>query len=426
MASLSFNVKPIDNGTLQIYAVFRNGEQRTAKYLGHDIPDSRLKEEYKCWDKKNKKVRSLPAQVTINEKISDWRSRFDKYKKLCFDNGIKPDIEAFKKSLDSKTEITIEKRDTTMLLDMAIMFVADIQKTHKPGTTKAYDTVIDDIKRFQKETSIKVLLRDVNKEFYKNYGLYLIETENNINNTVNRKIGRIITIMNFAFPKYIQTKEYEDRYKFKGSEAKRFALWPEECEKLWNAKPKTAFGRLVLDAFHFSCETSLRVSDIYELYPHHKTDYPHKGKKIPILDLSQVKTTHLNTLALTDRALEIWNRNATGKAKRVFDFKHSQSANQVLKDICKDLKLTRQCEIITTIGNKVVKETKPLYELISYHMSRNTSVTNQLSKMPPAIVMKNTGIKKVETVMGYFKDDQAARFLTSLDALNINPHHVDK
>ncbi len=320
--------------------------------------------------------------------------------------------------LDSNIPIVVKGTPTT-LLELAQAYHDDIQKTHKPGTVKSYKTAIENIKGYQKKYGA-VYLEMVNETFYKNYGLYLIEEEKNFNNTINRKIGRIVTLMNYALHpsrKWTTSVDYNIKFTFKGSEAARFALTAKEYEKLQQLELTNGW-QADLDAFLFSCETTLRWSDVTALYPHHRKTRNINGTTIHYLDLTQEKTTHVNTLALSEFALMLWVRNCAASDVKVFRCSSGPTVSKRLKDIFADAKLNRKVEIARTQGNKVIREILPLSEAISFHMSRNTAISNQLVHLSPATVMENAGIRKMETLMKYNKDHEDRRFLDTLTVQN--------
>lgn len=418
MASIRFYVKAIDNNRMQIYCKVQHGAVEKPKSLGLTIPSYKLKGEWRHWDKKKYEAKVCPEQDEVNAKIADWKKRFTDYKRECTVKGRPFDVLTCIALLDSSIPIVVKGTPTT-LLELAQAYHDDIRKTHKPSTVKGYHTAIENIRGYQKLHG-EVYLEMVNETFYKNYGLYLIEQEKNFNNTINRKIGRIVTLMNYAAHpsrKWTVSTDYNSKFTFKGSEAARFALTAREYEKLQQLELTNGW-QADLDAFLFSCETTLRWSDVTALYPHHRKTREIQGTTIHYLDLTQEKTTHVNTLALSEFALMLWVRNCGAADKKVFRCSSGPTVSRRLKDIFTDAKLTRKVEIVRTQGNKVVREIVPISAAISFHMSRNTAISNQLVHLSPATVMENAGIRKMETLMKYNKDHEDRRFMETLAVQN--------
>lgn len=436
MASFRFGLQPLKNGTVLIRATMQDPATNAGKPLycstTYTIPGGKLHGEYKHWDKKKQRVRNTDDASTINSRLSEWLNKWDDYLKECTFYKTSVNITAFRNALDASKKtgdislpaVTVPMGTPETLLQLANEYYIYAKETLRIGTHKQYKTCIEDITGYQNLYG-PVMLNDVNKEFYRKYGLYLIENANNYNNTVNRKIGRIVTLMNYATAperKYTKSVDYKAKYKFNPSVASRFPLLPAEIKALKAAKVDNPNDELILDAFRFACETTLRFSDVTQLRPAHKTERVVAGQTIHILDLTQVKTSHANSIALSDYALSLWNKYATGNKYRLFPIQHPQTANDRLKEIFEhNVKLTRMVEIVRTKGSNTEREVLPLYKVISFHMSRNTAITFQLAHLSPAVVMQNAGIKKLETVLRYNRDDEERRMLETLQIQNKKP-----
>lgn len=430
MASFRYGLKPLPNGTVQIRATmqapdFNNGNP-IYKATGYTIPPNKKGAGYKFWDESDYRVRLLDNMHEINKLLADWQARWESYILQCKTHKQKVDIYAFRASLaaNSPLEVVPTQHKDITLLALANEYYNYISKTHKPGTTKQYKTCIEDISTYQSKYGA-VRLEDVNTDFYRRYGLHLIEYAKNFNNTVNRKISRIVTLLNYATDPvraYTNSVAYKTKFRFKSSEAARFPLLPAEIDAIKKAKISDPVKLLYLDAFRFACETTLRFSDVVQLLPEHCTVRNIKGQDVHILDLTQIKTTHENSIALSNYALIVWKRNAINKKQRVFPINSSTVAGRYLRDMFeKTLKLNRSVEIVRTQGNNVFREMVPLHKAISFHMARNTAITFQLSHLSPATVMQNAGMKKLDTVLRYYRDDQDRRMLETLNIQNNKP-----
>jgi integrase len=135
-----------------------------------------------------------------------------------------------------------------------------------------------------------------------------------------------------------------------------------------------------------------------------------------------MKTDNENNMPLSDKACKIVDRyKAITPKGPMFKQHHSQSASKVLKKVFEDLKLSRPCEVITMQGAKRTKEIVPLHDAISFHMARNTYITRLLSSnVPAAFVQHNVGHSDIKITMGYFRNDDVARWKETLMVLNKN------
>lgn len=78
--------------------------------------------------------------------------------------------------------------------------------------------------------------------------------------------------------------------------------------------------------------------------------------------------------------------------------------------------MNRICEVVRKQGSKTSRESKPLHEVISFHMARNTYITRMLaSGVAPVHVQHNVGHKKLETTMLYFRDEEITRWKKTLE-----------
>lgn len=424
MPSFRFALKPTGNNTAQIRAVLEDAGNEIYRNTGYTIPANKVNGQYKHWNKKDRRVRQLDNDAEINTLLSDWQNKWDNYVRDCKHYKRPVSIQAFRDSLEGTGTAPIVVSDDPgipgTLSELAKEYVRYIQKTHKARTIMQYENCQRDIELYESKYG-KVALSAVNTDFYRKFGLFMVEEHNNFNNTINRKISRITTLMNYAAAptrRYVTTIDYKEKYKFKPSKAARFPLQPKEVEAIKKLKLDNPRDQVYLDAFRFACETTLRFSDVLQLLPVHKIERVIKGQTIHVLDLTQIKTTHGNILALSDYALQIWQQYAKDPKKKVFQISYSQTANDKLKDIFEKAELNRKCEIVRTQGNKVFRTIEPLHNVISFHMSRNTAITFQLSELSPATVMQNAGIKKLETVLRYYRDDEEKRMLDTLAVQN--------
>lgn len=411
----------MSNGQLMIRAAFHNSPHPIKyKSTGYSVPPNKIKGEYKYWDVKKNYAKGVENADIINAKIDRWKALFKEYIRHCKTYTKDVNIEYFRSLLDSDNPtIPTKTYDKNTLLHLGQMYLKSIQGTVKSTTIEQYEVVLTNLEEYQKELGYDITPEHINTEFYKNFGMYLIRAENNYNNTINRKLGRIVTIMEYAVNNnFTGSIAYKNRYKFKPSTAARFAVWPTEYEIIKKITAPKEEHQQLLDAFCFGCETTLRHSDIAQLYPGHLLLLPDGDDVLPVLDLTQIKTVNSNTIALTDHALQLWNKNVRDNRTKVFRIGSSKSASELLKKYFKKAKLNRKCEIVRTQGNKVERKIVPLYDAITFHMSRNTAITTQLSVMPHAYVMENAGIKKVDTLLGYYRDPAVTRHKTTRTLLN--------
>lgn len=419
MASIRFNVKPAANNKMQIRAIFQDGSDQVPKNLGESIPANKIKTEYRYWDKKKQEVRGLDDADRINATISKWKTAFKNYKDDCSRKVQPLDIRLFILSLDGTVRLSNDEMPS--LIVIIDLFITSIRATHSNLTVNGYTVIKNDIELYESSKKKKIYLSNIGPSFYKDFATFLIEHENNINSTVNRKQGKIITIVNYAVNDLkikLQDLDYKKKYQLKESTASKFPLHPEELATLKEAKLTNKYRQMVKDAFIIACETGLRYSDIIQLQGAHIKSYVSSTGLLKFIDLSNIKTDNMNNMPLSDAAIKIIEKyvKPTG---HLFTFHYSQSASKALKAIFLKLDLARPCEIVTKQGAKTTREILPLHNIISFHTARNTYITRLLSaNVAPVFVQGNAGHADIKTTMSYFRNDDITRWQETLKVLN--------
>ncbi len=420
MASIRFNLKPIAGNRMQIRAVFQDGSKQTFKYTGYSIPSSKIKSEYKYWDKQKQLTKVLDNSGVINSLIEKWKSDFTLYKDECKRLQKKVNVDQFIKSLAGEEII----KDVPTLLSVFSMFLASIKVTHKSTTYNGYNVIKGKLEKFQKEKKKEILVSNVDRSFYKDFSLFLMQSEGNTNATILRREGKIATVLSYAI-EYFKIKnvheDYQKVYKLKTAPSSKFPLYPEELATLKAYKSKNEYHTMVLDSFLLACETGLRHSDIIQLQPAHIHSHVTPNGIIKFIKLANIKTDNSNDMPLSEFACKIVDKYAENNSGNLFRFQHSQAAGKVLKKIFKltEVNLDRPCEMIKIQGTKSERKTVPLYDIISFHMARNTYITRLLSANVPAVFVKNNaGHRDLSTTMSYFRNEDINRWQETLKVLN--------
>lgn len=411
-------------------ASFNQGKMEPAKYLGYNISLAKVNDEYKYWNKNTSRVRSIEPDMMaeINKKISSWETAFADYISECNLKETAPDVYKFRGTLIGTLKTNDKKtKNTPTLLSVIDLYITSIKETHDARTVQKYDTIRINIENYEKEIKSTVFVSHVNKEWYKQFCLYLANEENNHNAILNRKQGHIITCINYFFSTYrdlaqsIQPySDYNKRYTLKTVKAPKFPLFPEELATLRAYTPHNDFHAMVLDAFLLACETGLRYSDIEQLQAGHIHSHIAGDQVIKYISLNNIKGDDINNMPLSNNAISILDRYSVEEGC-IFPFSHSQVVSKTLKKILahKDVNINRPCEVVTIKINKTKREMQPLHNIISFHTARNTYITRLLSaNLAPAFVKDNVGHSDIETTMGYFRNDDIARWTATLGILN--------
>lgn len=425
MATIRFYLNPRANGEAQIIAAFQAGKGNVkTKYLGYNIPSNTVNKKYKYWDEKRQIVKGVPKADEINRKISDWKNTFETYKSDCNLSGDAPDMEFIKNQVEG-TYISLAKKNknSISILSLIDYSLSQIKKTHDSKTHNAYVVIKHNIEEYEKEIKKPIQLSDIDNKFYKDLAIWLMTDQDNINSTINRKQQRIVTLLKMAVKdmKIRTDAPYTEKYKLKEGDANKFPLTIDELITLRSYEPDTPYRRMVLDAFLLACETGLRHSDIMQLSAHHIKSEVVGAQIIRIIDLNNIKGSDQNNMALSNYAASIVDRYNVDPDKPFFNFHYSQTASKTLKVIFEKAKLNRPCPVITIQGSKTEREVFPLHEVINFHTGRNTYITRLFSaNLAPVHVQNNAGHSKLDVTMGYYRGDDALRWMETLKILNQN------
>lgn len=331
------------------------------------------------------------------------------------------------------------------------------------GTIRHYEVLQRQIIDFQKEKGRTYHITDVDHTFYKEFVEYLIEKHGNTNNTIQRKQGKLCTMIT-AGAKILKLKnisiDVNETYLVKTVKAARFPLQPQEIMHLQNKYLETShmqlqiqlaeanseldnlrmhkagptfiekavsavfklqkqlYYRKLLAAFLLSNETGLRLSDVLQLKPQHIKTHVSDNELIHVIDVTAIKSDKLNNTPISKFAGDILDEYTADDNSPYFQFTSVflHALSKSLKLVFKNYEMNRICEVVRKQGSKTSRESKPLHEVISFHMARNTYITRMLaSGVAPVHVQHNVGHKKLETTMLYFRDEEITRWKKTLE-----------
>lgn len=420
MASIRFYPKLERNTFITVMCCISHQQHEKHKSIGYQLPGNKVKDDFKYWDKKNKCARGHDTATDINARISGWMARFNEYKGRVKRYEIEFNFEdAFAYISEGKA-----KQKANKLADIFEMYIAAQKGSVSAGNIIHYRTVQTDLKAYEQAIRHSHSLSEVTKEFYKNFGVWLStdkdeEDQGNVNNTINRKIGRIVTVMGWAFEEgFIDNQRYKLRFSFKGHDSTRFPLNEQEIEALAEFESDEALERCVVDAFIFACYTGLRFKDIMQLRQEHIKSHQDADGLIKYIDFTQTKGTKDNMIPLSTKALLILQRQPDTNSY-FFAGISNQVGNRILKRAANEMGLHRKIEMVTIKGTETIKEMVPLNSIISWHFARNTYISLLLaSGVNPIFVQGNVGHSDLKTTMIYSKQNDITRWKETLKAQN--------
>ena len=152
----------------------------------------------------------------------------------------------------------------------------------------------------------------------------------------------------------------------------------------------------VRDVFCFGCFTGMRYSDILVLKPEHLHE--------DFIRYRIVKTGENNMIPLNQYSKQIVNKYKGKLGDKCLPVISEQNTNDYLKELFKKIKLNRNVQKVSFQGAKSIKVTAPLSEVITFHISKKTFMTNFLAKGGSLLTaMAITGNKDFKTAKRYYK-----------------------
>lgn len=289
-----------------------------------------------------------------------------------------------KNSLESEKE---EERDIISLFEE---YIEVNRITAKYKTAKKLVTIKNQMLRFMGKK--KYYLLDFNQKFVNQLTHFW---QNNINlqpNTIHKNFRFVMMFLN-----YLEREGIVEAVKFKKLnypkpvETNTILLEKSEVKALIDYTPSNARMGRIRDLFLVLIFTGLRFSDgirISESWVNNGFLYIHTQKtdekvSIPIHPALKVL---LEKYEYNLSRLKISN----------------QKFNKAVKDLCQEVGITKEVEIIRYEKGERKYLQIPKYQLIASHTGRRTFITNSiLAGIPLSVIQKITGHKKLSTLQKY-------------------------
>ncbi|MFL5787249.1 MAG: phage integrase SAM-like domain-containing protein [Flavisolibacter sp.] len=393
----------------------------------------------KEWNRARQRVKNNKQRVLIDNdegehSLNDLLDNLAKVLKDAYTIEIKKGIpipSTLKKHLDEFLDQNKNgkerKKDKPTFFSLAEKFISGEIK-NKEGdeksyhTTKAYNTVVNHLKAFEKKERYPVDFDTINLEFYRKYINYLskvvIDKKDKgkaqkiglAQNTRAKHIQVIKAIMNEAFDlKYTTNTEHRHK-KFASvwKEVDAVYLTKKELIKLFRHDfSKNKRLEAVRDLFVFQSYVGLRYSDASTVKPENIVQIENEeGQKEDFLKMITIKTGDEVVIPCDPIVLEIFNKykHNPNRLPRPLS---NQKYNDYIKEVCKDAGFTEK-------GRLTSEAKKELWECISSHTARRNFATNlYLEGFPVIDLMKITTHKTEAAFMKYIRHSKldAARRL---------------
>ncbi|MDY0281892.1 MAG: tyrosine-type recombinase/integrase [Salinivirgaceae bacterium] len=363
------------------------------------------------WDFKKKWIKkSCPEFETIEKKLVSMQTHIGNIITWANKNDIDPTIEHIHLELakDKQYDSLTKRIDIFSQLDKYI----EDKKTKVVGDViKDYNSLKKHLLGFREYSSQAITFQNINVVFYNEFLDYLsytvIQKDGSIglkNNTVGKQIKNLKAFVRDRISKNIIPPIDLKPFKTIIEEVDNIYLSEEELEEIYNLDLSgTKKLEEIRDLFIVGCYTGLRFSDLSRIDASH-IDI-HKGT----ITIKQKKVHRSVTVPIIEYTPAILKKHKNELPKM-----HLNDFNREIKEICKQVGLTQDHNIVQKKGKNQITNTFKKYEIVSSHTCRRSFCTNMyLSGFPVEDIMKISGHKSIKAFLTYIKIDslQAAQRL---------------
>jgi integrase len=349
------------------------------------------------WDEEKMKARKGFAESSdINKELDKLKAKIndihDKAKVL--DEELT--VEDLRDQLKGKQNIAKSKKGFKECL---ADYLESSTLTKTKGSMKAIKSSFSILDEFSEDAGIRLDFKNITQDFYDKFLDYCFNTKDYKNGYTGKLIKDLKSFLNWA-----TERGYNTNVDFRKKSFKRLTEEPEiiyltydELKYLYeyDLEGDTRLEQ-IRDIFCFGCYTGMRYSDILALAPEHI----HQDS----IKYRVEKTEKSNIIPLNPYSRKILERYENKTLNKCLPVVSEQKTNEYLKDLFKKVELNRKVQKINFQGAKKIKVTIPLYEAITFHISKKTFMTNFLAKGGSLLTaMAITGNKDFKTARRYYK-----------------------
>ncbi|MFZ5553156.1 MAG: tyrosine-type recombinase/integrase [Bacteroidota bacterium] len=381
----------ISETNVPINLFFSYGSGRFQYYTGFRTDAQR-------WDEKAMQVKGKSSEVSeINQNLKRLRVKvldaFSNAKVL----GVVMNPQHFRDAVRNNDPLRKARSKTKPFKECVEQFIESSKVTKTASTVGSIEHHFKRLELFSKATGTRLSFDNIDMEFYESFLKYCFEKCGYKNNYTGTLIKTLKAFLNWATEKGYNTNLEFRKKTFKKlmEETEIIFLTYDEVLRFYKHKFKNQQHSDVRDVFCFGCFTGMRYSDIAALSPENL----HADKII----YRVVKTGQNNTIPLNPYTQALLKKHK-GHPLQCLPVMDKQKTNELLKEAAKIAKLNRKVELIHFQGAKRIKQTKPLSEVITFHVSKKTFMTNFLARGGSLLTaMSITGNKDLKTARRYYK-----------------------
>ncbi len=366
------------------------------------------------WNQTGQRLKIPKIEFQRNEAENERKVTFNKFLAKIVEkvenlsnNAV---LENRKLTLDEVKELFLTDDSATKTKPFLELF-QDFIDSNKPSkaerTIKGYTTVLNFLTTFEKEAKFTITWEHIDDTFVDSLMKYTLVTKEYQNGYFVKIIRVIRTFLHWAKRRGYYAGEIIKDTDIKEPDKEVIFLSLEELFTLYNYNFESERLSSTRDLYCFSSFSGLRWSDLYTLrHEHISSQY--------IITKTQKKPGVIKSVPLNRYAIEILEKNQGSEYP--LPIKASQNVNDDIKDCLKeiakkqpkDMGFNRMLIETKHYGKKTKDESKPLHEIITFHTSRKTFITNS--------IMLGVNIKVLQDMGAPQKDKDLRKYLKITDA----------
>lgn len=355
-----------------------------------------IRVDHTSWDSDAMKVIKHPEAKRYNTTLNRLKRWVDEIDDKASALGETLTLDDFRFRLKEKSGSGREKSSSKTFRQYYEQYIEVSRLTKKATTVKGIVTVFNNIKDFSTHTRTALDFNNVNQDFYNK----LLEYCFHVKEFKNNNTGRIIKTLK-AFLNWATEEGYNKNLEFKKKGFRKLQEQPEiiyltyeELMHLYNYDLKIDELKRIRDVFCFGCFTGMRFSDILAM--------SRENIHTDTITYRITKTDEVNTIPMNSYIRAILNRYK--KDEKPLPVLSEPRTNLLLKSLADHVKFERKIKITHFRGGERIVNIAPLKELLTFHVSKKTFMTNFLARGGTLeTAMAITGNRDYKTAKRYFK-----------------------
>lgn len=369
-------------------------------------PKLSAKEFWKKYGKKNSK------DLTIINRKESLTTEFNKltnvilnaFEKINYQDATKEWLQTV---IDESHNPNLKIGLPDNLIDFMTYYL-DMRTDAKHNTKKKFVTVLNKLKNNSKKFgNAPILMSDVNNDFRKKYTEVF---SNYSTNTICHDLSLIKTVCRYAEDKGLQISKEVFKWTFKTEKIEIVYLNEDDLLKIENTTDLPDYLDNAKDWLLISCYTAQRISDFMRFDKSMiRTEKNKQGKKVQLIEFTQVKTSSTIAVPLHQKVIEILEKRNGDFPRPISDQKY----NDYIKEVCKAAEINDLIKgsvmVETEEGSGIFRKKPGVYqkwELVTSHIGRRSFATNYFGVIPTRLIMSATGHAKEDMFMKYIGKTQ--------------------